>query len=100
LFSAAAPGLTAPGELHGGEAVIASGWSPDGDLRFALPSTQLLAQTTLRGGVDRRRMVLDVVDLRLDEGVLMMIWRATIPAAPCDHESTRVRELEPWEQLP
>ncbi len=98
FFSAAAPGLVAPDELRGGEPVSASGWSPDGDLHFNLPSTRMVARTTLRCGVDRRRMCLDVVDLRLDEGVLRMIWRASIPASPSEHECTWVRELERWEE--
>ncbi|WP_181197586.1 DUF2169 family type VI secretion system accessory protein [Enhygromyxa salina] len=99
-FSAASEGLIAPGELRGGQPVVASGWSPDGDYRFELPSARMLARTTSRAGLVRQRMILDVVDLHFGEGTLMMIWRATIPVTPTDHESTSIRELEAWEVEP
>lgn len=102
FFSSAAPGLTAPGELRGGESVIMTGWSPDGDLRLALPTARLLATTELERGIERRRMTLDVVRIEPDEGTLTMIWRSTIslrgPAS--SHHVTRVRVLEPWEDAP
>jgi hypothetical protein len=102
FFSSAAPGLTAPGELRGGEPVILSGWSPDGDLRLALPTVRLLATSELEQGIDRRRMILDVIRIEPDEGTLTMIWRATVVlrGPPSSHHVTRVRALEPWEDAP
>ncbi|MCA9707925.1 MAG: DUF2169 domain-containing protein [Myxococcales bacterium] len=101
-FSAASPGLTAPGELRGGEPVVLAGWSPDGDMRLPLPTVRVVAHTELRGRADRRRMILDVVHLQPEDGIMTLIWRAAIPlGGPAgDHEITRVRLLEDWEDAP
>lgn len=101
FFLAAAPGLYTHQALQGGEPVVLSGLSPDGSWSFPLPRRRLLAKATFRRRVERREMRLDGVLLEPEAQSLTLYWRAAIPAHRelNDHESSLVRELEPWEQV-
>jgi hypothetical protein len=102
FFNAAAPGLVASPGLRGGETVILTGLSPDGQIAFALPIHRLMVKTVFRHRIDRREMTLDAVQIEPDEGALTLIWRAAIPAHRelSHHEYSLVRELESWEETP
>jgi len=101
FFHAAAPGLVASPGLKGGEPVVLSGLSPDGQFAFLLPHHRLMVKSFFRHRVDKRELVLDAVHLEPDENALTLIWRAAVPAHRelASHEYSVVRELEPWEDL-
>ncbi len=101
FFHSASPGLIASPGLKGGEPVVLSGFSPDGQIAFPLPRHRLMVKSTFRHRIDRRALVLDAVQLEPDERALTLIWRAAIPAHRelAQHEYSVVRELEPWEEL-
>lgn len=100
FFCAAAPGLTAPKHLRGGEPVVLEGVAADGAFRFALPKIRLLAKARFHQREERRLMTLDAVTFEPDEKVVSLTWRTAIPAhrALFDHEVTLIRELDPWEE--
>lgn len=99
FFHAASPGLIVSPGLKGGEPVVLSGFSPDGQLAFPLPHYRLLAKSVFRHRVDRRELALDAVLLEPEARALTLVWRAAVPAHRelVQHEYTVVRELEPWE---
>jgi hypothetical protein len=99
FFQAASPGLVAAPWLKGGEPVVLSGFSPDGQIAFPLPRYRLLLKSVFRHRVDRRELVLDAVLLEPDARALTLVWRAAVPAHRelAQHEYSVVRELEPWE---
>ncbi|WP_224366122.1 DUF2169 family type VI secretion system accessory protein [Hyalangium versicolor] len=102
FFLAASPGLVASPGLKGGEPVVLSGFSPDGQIAFPLPHHRLMVKTVFRHRVDRREMELDAVLLESEERALTLIWRTTVPTHRelTQHESSIVRELESWEESP
>lgn len=99
FFHAAAPGLIASPWLKGGEPVVLTGLSPDGQIAFPLPHHRLSVKAVFRHREERRHMVLDAVHLEPDEQALTLFWRAAIPAHRelVDHVYTVLREVEPWE---
>lgn len=101
FFHAASQGLIASPGLKGGEPVVLSGFSPDGQFAFPLPRHRLMVKSFFRHRVDRRELHLDVVQLEPDEKTVTLIWRAAIPAHRelAQHEYNLVRELKPWEEL-
>lgn len=102
FFCAASPGLVAAPHLIGGEPVVLTGVSPDGPIRFPLPSVRLVAKARFRACEVRRAMALDALLFEPDAGTLTLTWRCAVPAPRglLEHESTVVRELEPWEEAP
>jgi hypothetical protein len=101
FFHAASPGLVASPGLKGGEPVVLTGLSPDGQIAFPLPRLRLAVKSVFRHRVDRRALALDAVQIGPDEKSLTLIWRAAIPAHRelAQHEYSLVREVEPWEEL-
>lgn len=100
FFQAAAPGLTAPGFLQGGEPVVLVGLHPDGTIAFPLPTVRLVVETELRSRRDRCVPALDLVTIDTERGVLILQWRATIPmhGELAEHHISIVRELSPEER--
>ncbi|HYO67570.1 MAG TPA: DUF2169 domain-containing protein [Archangium sp.] len=100
FFQAAAPGLHIKEGLEGGEKVVLSGLSPEGNQTFTLPRHQLMVKSVFQRRVDRRRMKLDAVHLESEERALTLFWRAAVPAHQelAEHEYCVVRETEPWEE--
>ncbi|QRK11304.1 DUF2169 domain-containing protein [Archangium violaceum] len=100
FFFAAAPGLRTEVPLRGGEQVVLSGFSPDGQYAFPLPRRRLGVKVYFSHRKELRELRLDAVHLEPDEQVLSLIWRATIPAHRqlAAHEYSVVRVLEPWEE--
>jgi hypothetical protein len=102
FFHAASPGLVASPGLKGGEFVVLSGFSPDGQIAFPLPRYRLMVKSVFRGRDERRELALDAVQIEPDEKALTLIWRAAIPAHRelIHHEYSVIRELAAWEALP
>jgi hypothetical protein len=100
FFFAAAPGLRTTPHLRGGEQVVLSGCSPDGQYAFLLPQCRLGVKIYFRHRKELRALRLDAVHLEPDEHAVTLIWRATIPAHRqlSAFEHGVVRELEPWEE--
>jgi len=95
FFSAAAPGLTAPGFLRGDEDVLVVNASPEGRLHFALPG---LAPPEFRLDIRIGEPVLltgtlDTVIVDLEVRKLILLWRAftTLREGPLDVSSLEVR---------
>lgn len=88
FFSAASPGLIAPGYLRGDEPVTVVNASPRGQLNFALPSIAApRVAVTLRGaGVRALNTQLDTLIVDTDEHLVTLIWRAylTVSDVPRD----------------
>jgi hypothetical protein len=87
----AAPGLTTPGHLRGGEPVDLRGLTPNGWLQFQLPALRVEAGYQLASGLERRPAALDTVILEPDAARLVMVWRA---ALPCDKKALKVKEVQ------
>lgn len=102
FFQSAAPGLTAPTHLVGGEDVVLDGFAAEGTYAFTLPRLRLVCKSVFRTAIHRQPMTLDVVVLEPDQGTLTLLWRATVPFSRQgrEHEYTSVRELETWEAFP
>ncbi|MFE8597112.1 DUF2169 family type VI secretion system accessory protein [Archangium violaceum] len=100
FFLAATPGLVASPWLKGGEPVVLSGLSPDGQWTFPLPRHRLAVKVVFQHRVERRPLVLDAVHIEPEERALTLIWRAAVVAHEelSRHEYSVVRELEPWEE--
>jgi hypothetical protein len=90
-FCQVAPlGLVTPGHLRGGEVVDLRGMTPDGALRFALPSVDVQITYVLDSGAETPHAVLDTLIIEPDAARLVMVWRA---ALACDKRVLRVREV-------
>jgi len=88
FFSAAAPGLVAPGYLRGDEPVAVVGASPLGTLRFDLPGAPrpvCLAVLARRGDV-RVETQLDTVVVDTDAEKVFLTWRGHTPVAGGPHD--------------
>jgi hypothetical protein len=93
-LNAAAPGLTARGYLRGDEAVVVTGMSPQGALRFTLPAVPPPWLRVVMTG-NREQVVatnLDTVVLEPDERRVLLLWRACLPLATGPHD-VKVLEL-------
>jgi hypothetical protein len=75
----ASPGLISATPFRGGEPVVVTNASPEGDLRFAIPSRALEIDVLLRGEETSHRPVLDTVVIEPDEQRVVVCWRATVP---------------------
>jgi hypothetical protein len=98
FFSAAPAPLQAPGYFQGGEALILTGMSPDGDVRATLPRWQIEAKSITRKHIHRVTLNLDAVLIEPDDGVVTLIWRGAIPVDDLggmgEHEVTTIRAHE------
>lgn len=91
-FCQVAPlGLSAIPHLHGGEIAELRGLTPDGMLRFTLPSLTVGIVHRLDRGVELRPARLDTVVIEPDAKRLVAVWRAVYQ---CDKRVRRVREVE------
>ncbi|MFN0060253.1 MAG: DUF2169 domain-containing protein [Planctomycetota bacterium] len=99
FFCAAAPGLTTPSHLVGGEPVALVGVSPDGAYEFSLPRLRLFAKARFRDRAERQPMTLDAVHFEPDAQTFTMIFRTVFGVGDGlqYHTTTIVRELEVWE---
>jgi hypothetical protein len=84
-------GLSTAQPLQGGEIVDLRGVTPDGLLRFALPSVTADVVYRIDGGAETRPGVLDTLIIEPDAQRLVMVWRA---ALECDKNVLKVREVE------
>ena len=88
FFSAASPGLIAPGYLRGDERVTVGNASPRGHLNFVLPGVPApRVDVTLRGrGVRTLDTQLDTLIVDTDDHLVTLIWRAylTVSEVPRD----------------
>lgn len=91
-FCQVAPvGLSAIPHLNGGEIADLRGLTPDGALRFALPSLTLEIVHRLDHGVERRPARLDTVVIEPDLKRVVAVWRGIYE---CDKKVRRVREVQ------
>lgn len=81
FFNTAAPGLSAPGFLRGGEPVRLENASPRGPLAFRLPRCEIEVAIRLGSTVERPPVHLETVLLEPDADRLTLLWRA---AFGCD----------------
>ena len=88
--SAAAMGLSTPTHLTGGEPVELRGLTPDGVVRFALPTIPVQTSYELFDGEQQMPARLDLVWLTPDNATLSLVWRA---ALRCDKKMLSVREV-------
>lgn len=90
----AAPGLTAPGRLRGGEPVLVTNMGAQGPLAFELPRLSFFAGMRRRGEMVESPPVLDTVTLLPNERRVEMTWRAvfTLPRDPRAVEFVQVHE--------
>lgn len=79
----AAPGLTAPGRLRGGEPVLVVNMGAQGPLAFELPRLTFFAGMRLRGELVESPPALDTVTLLPNERRVEMTWRSVF-ALPRD----------------
>lgn len=75
FFNAASPGLSAP-YLSGGERVHTSNLSPEGKLRFKLPSDSPAITLDIGQGEMETDVVMHTVLMRMDEKKMDITWRA------------------------
>lgn len=90
FFQLAPDGLAAPGHLRGGEPVEVSGATPEGPLRFLLPTLDVRVEHRLDGATETAPASLETVLVEPDESRVVLVWRA---ALPCDGKLLRVREI-------
>ncbi len=75
---AAAPGLSTPEHLAGGEPVEVRGCTPSGRLAFTLPRARVRASATLDAGPEPVEMKLVTVTVDTDLMHLRLLWRGAI----------------------
>lgn len=90
FFQLAAPGLSTPGHLQGGEGVDLRGVTPDGLLQFQLPAMRVDVSYRREHRTDDRAATLDTVILEPDEGRVELVWRASLRV---DKDALKVREI-------
>jgi hypothetical protein len=90
FFQLAPPGLVAPGYLQGGEVVDVTGVTPQGRLRFCLPTLRVQVEYAVNGGTETPPVNLDTVLVEPDEGRVVLVWRTVLA---CDKKLLKVREI-------
>ena len=78
FFQSAAPGLTAPGRLVGGEPVEVHGCTASGKMVFALPTVSLKSEFALGGPLEPLPLALDTVTVDTDAMKLLLTWRGAV----------------------
>jgi hypothetical protein len=88
--------------LVGGEPVGLTGFAPDGDIQFVLPTCRLQLKSVFEARVTWQLLHLDAVIIEPDAGAFTVIWRAStpLPDGPLDHDHAVLRELFAWENSP
>jgi|SRR5262245_12692787 len=77
FFNGASPGLIVP-FLSGGELVQLTNLTPDGELRFRLPTERARIGLDIGRGVQEPGAVLHTVMIRVDDGQIDLVWRAAL----------------------
>jgi hypothetical protein len=97
FFTAAAPGLVAPGFLRGDEEVVLLNVTPVPRLSIRLPAVYPpVCRVVLRGNRDTQlRTNLDTVIVNADEQQLILLWRAYALAAGGPHDVTAIKVAAP-----
>jgi hypothetical protein len=91
FFQLAPPGLVHPaGYLQGGELVDVRGATPNGWLRFQLPSVRVQITYVVGGSKEPRPTTLDTVIVEPDANRVVLIWRA---ALQCDKRILKVERV-------
>ena len=92
FFNAAAPGLVAPGYLHGNEEVVVLNTTSVPRLAFRLPAVPPpLCRVVLRGGREVQLQTnLDTVIVNTDDLLLMLLWRAFTLVGGGPHDVTAI----------
>jgi hypothetical protein len=90
-FNTAPPDMVCKGFLKGGERVQLENVSPQGPVRFQLPSASLDVRVRLAGADHRPPVNLETVLIEPDDARLTLIWRA---ALRCDKQALRVEVVE------
>lgn len=85
-------GLVTPGHLRGGELVQLTGVTPNGAIRFQLPTQGVEVTYLLDGGEESRPALLDTLIIEPDARRAILVWRA---ALPCDKKALKVKEIRP-----
>jgi len=78
FFNGASPGLVLP-FLSGGEWVLLTNLTPDGELRFQLPGNRLTMGVDIGDGIQELNVVLHTVMVRADDGQVDLVWRGAVP---------------------
>ncbi|HLL55492.1 MAG TPA: DUF2169 domain-containing protein [Myxococcaceae bacterium] len=87
FFQMASPGLISAGHLRGGEPVEILNSSPEGAVRFALPTCAISVTLAIAGEEHEPRPQLETVQLEPGNKRLCLLWRA---AVPCDKRALKV----------
>ena len=92
FFTAAAPGLVAPGYLRGNEPVVVLNVTSEPRVAFRLPSVAPpLCRVVVRGRPDTELATnLDTIIVNADDQQLILLWRAYALAAGGPHDVTAV----------
>ena len=78
FHNSAAPGLTAPRYLEGGESVEVLGCTASGKLALRLPTIRLQAEAAVGGPLEPFTMTLATVTVDTDAMVVLLGWRGAI----------------------
>lgn len=78
FFNGASPGLAMP-YLRGGEVIATANLSPAGRLDFQLPRGVPEIAIDIGDGLEEPEVVLHTVMIRMDDGQVDLVWRASIP---------------------
>lgn len=85
-------GLATRGHLSGGELVSLTGFTPDGSLRFHLPSLRIAVAYRFDAREEVRPALLDTVIIEPDAARVVLVWRS---ALACDKKALQVKEIRP-----
>ncbi len=79
FFQCAPADQQANGFLRGDEPVLLRNLSPEGELRFRLPTETFVMRTRMGGRWFEHRPELHAVTLRPDERKVVLLWKSTLP---------------------
>lgn len=91
FFNMAHPDLVCRGYLKGGEPVEVINASPNGPLRFKLPTCQIDMAVRVAGKIEKPLLNLETVLIEPNASTLSMTWRA---ALVCDKKALKVEQVE------
>jgi hypothetical protein len=89
-FNAAHPDLAGPGYLHGGEPVTITNMSPDGAMRFTLPTCEFDVMVQIEDRTETPPMNLETVLIEPDEKRFSLLWRGFVE---CDKKPLKVSQI-------
>jgi hypothetical protein len=95
FYSAASPGLMAPGHLRGDEPVVVVGATPEARMAFSLPGVPPPVCVVQLRGNQRRALqtTLDTLIVDADERTVTLLWRAHIGLRNGPHDIVAVEVL-------